>query len=493
MTEDKPTSENPDVDTQRQAEIDALAAQLASAAAGEPEAAAPRKRASRRVTAKNPTEFTPTESEEAPAAPAAEEAPKRRRSAAAEAKAAAAKAEEEQAASDEVAEASAEASDGGDPAADAPSDAAEPADADADAESTERESSESDVAEGESGEGEQRSGRSRRGRSRNRSGADGNQNGQNGQNGQGAQQSQQGNRRGRGRGPVGDDVEPEILEDDVLIPVAGILDVLDNYAFVRTTGYLPGPTDVYVSLGQVKKYGLRKGDAVVGAIRQPRDGEQPGRQKYNALVKVDSVNGQTAEQSIARVEFAAATPVRATTSLGLSGAVSGLGKGARALVIGETGKTALVAQIAEQVSANQPESHLMVILVSPRPEEITDFRRSVKGEVVVAGLEQTAEDHVTVIDLAVERAKRLVELGIDVTVLIDSITGLGRAHYTLASRPSIEDPAIALPAKRLFAAARAVEEGASLTIIATASEGAAIDRLVASELRGTANAVVQLP
>jgi len=469
MTEENTTSEASDIDAQRQAELDALAAQLASAAAGEPEAKAPRKRASRRVTAKNPAEFTPTESEEAEPA---ESAPKRRKAAAS----AEAPAAEE--AGDAETDASAEADAAGEPQADG---------SDGEAAVTDGEPGDGESAEGEAAEGEQRSGRSRRGRSRSRAGGESAQNGQNGQNGQ-----QQGNRRGRGRGPVGDDVEPEILEDDVLIPVAGILDVLDNYAFVRTTGYLPGPTDVYVSLGQVKKYGLRKGDAVVGAIRQPRDGEQPGRQKYNALVKVDSVNGQTAEQSVARAEFAAATPVRPSTALGLSGVASGLGKGARALAIGETGKTALVAQIAERVSAGQPESHLMVILVGPRPEEVTDFRRSVKGEVVVAALEQTAEDHVTVIDLAVERAKRLVELGIDVVVLIDSITGLGRAHYALAARTSAEDPAIALPARRLFASARAVEEGSSLTIIATASEGAAIDRLVTSELRSTANAIVPL-
>ncbi|MBO9579242.1 MAG: transcription termination factor Rho, partial [Microbacteriaceae bacterium] len=240
------------------------------------------------------------------------------------------------------------------------------------------------------------------------------------------------------------------------------------------------------------KYGLRKGDAVVGAIRQPRAGEQPGRQKYNALVKIDSINGQTAEQSLARAAFDAAVPMRPTAALGLSGVVAGLGKGARALLVGEAGKTGIVAQIAEQIGAAQPESHLMVILVAPRPEEVTDFRRSVKGEVVVSGLEQTAEDHVTVIDLAVERAKRLVELGIDVVVVIDALTGLGRAHAALAPRVSADDPSVALPVRRLFASARAVEEGASLTIVATASERTAIDRLVASELRSTANAVVQL-
>jgi len=480
MTEEQ-TSEVSDIDTQRQAEIDALAAQLASAAAGEPAPAkAPRKRASRRVTAADPSEFAA--SELAPGAPSPEDEP-------AVETATAAVAEEGE--TPEATE-SPEPSESGD--ADSATDSADTAE------------------ETESQDGEGRSGRSRRGRSRSRSGGDTGQNAQNGQaaqggqnaqNGQGAQNgqqsqagqpSQQGNRRGRGRGPIGDDVEPEILEDDVLIPVAGILDVLDNYAFVRTTGYLPGPTDVYVSLGQVKKYGLRKGDAVVGAIRQPRDGEQPGRQKYNALVKVDSVNGQTAEQSIARIEFAAATPIRPFEAIGIDARGIGLHRGQRALAIGgsASGKTPLIAELAERVSDQQSGAHLMVILVSPRPEEVTDFRRSVKGEVVVAGLELSAEDHVTVIDLAVERAKRLVELGIDVVVLIDSITGLGRAHYALAARATADDPTVVLPAKRLFASARAVEEGSALTIIATASDATPVDRLVVGELRSVANAVIQL-
>jgi len=466
MTEEQTTSEDANVDNSRQAEIDALAAQLASAAAGETDVKTPRKRASRRVTAKDPSEFTPTEAP-AEAQPAAEEAADGDRSEAAS----------------EGAEAPAEIIEG--EATEGEAQGGEASDGDA----SDGDASDGEAPDGEPAEGEPRSGRSRRGRSRSRNGGG---EAQGGQGAGGQQPQQQGNRRGRGRGQLGEDVEPEILEDDVLIPVAGILDVLDNYAFVRTTGYLAGPTDVYVSLGQVKKYGLRKGDAVVGAIRQPREGEQPGRQKYNALVKIDSVNGQTAEQSLARAEFAAGTPVRATVGLGLSGVVSGLGKGSRALVVGGYGKTALVGDIAEQVSASHPDAHLMAILVSPRPEEITDFRRSVKGEVIVADLEQAAEDHVTVVELALERAKRLVELGIDVVVLLDSITGVARAHAALAARASAEDPALALPAKRLLAAARAVEDGASLTIVATASEGTAIDRLVATELRSTANAALQL-
>ena len=454
MTEEQTPSEDSAVDAQRQAEIEALAAQLASAAAGEPVAGAPRKRGSRRVIAKDPAEFVPTEQP----ATAAEDVP--------------------------VEESPVE----------APAPEPVPAETEAPAEpSEEPEGEPSEGGEDESaepGDGEHRSGRSRRGRSRNR-------------NGNGAQaepqpqqqpQQQSGRNRNRGRDRFGDDVEPEILEDDVLIPIAGILDVLDNYAFVRTTGYLPGPTDVYVSLGQVKKYGLRKGDAVVGAIRQPREGEQPGRQKYNALVKVDSVNGQTGEQSIARPEFAGYTPVRPSEPLGLGGAAADFAKGQRALVLGPTGsgKTAFVAAAAEAATSAQPESHLMVILVGARPEEVTEFRRSVKGEVVVAGLEQGAEETVTVVELAVERAKRLVELGIDVIVLIDSITQLGRSVAALAPRASVEDPAILLPLKRLFAGARALEEAAALTIVATGSEETAIDRLAVTELRSIANAVARL-
>ncbi|HWD61635.1 MAG TPA: transcription termination factor Rho, partial [Humibacter sp.] len=265
---------------------------------------------------------------------------------------------------------------------------------------------------------------------------------------QGGQQAQEDERGGRNRyrdrkrrGAVGDDIEPEILDDDVLIPVAGILDVLDNYAFVRTSGYLPGPSDVYVSLGQVKKYNLRKGDAVVGAIRQPRDGEGTGRQKYNALVKVDSVNGQSIDEAEARVEFNKLTPLYPQERLRLEteptkltqriiDLVAPIGKGQRGLIVAppKAGKTIVMQQIANAITTNNPEVHLMVVLVDERPEEVTDMQRTVKGEVIASTFDRPAEDHTTVAELAIERAKRLVELGHDVVVLLDSITRLGRAY-----------------------------------------------------------------
>ncbi len=274
---------------------------------------------------------------------------------------------------------------------------------------------------------------------------------QNGPQGERADQDADGRGRGRGRdrkrgrGPAGDDFEPEVGEDDVLIPVAGILDVLDNYAFVRTTGYLPGPSDVYVSLGQVKKYHLRKGDAVVGAIRQPREGESQGRQKYNALVSIDSINGQTVEEAGARVEFGKLTPLYPQERLRLEtepqklstriiDLVAPIGKGQRGLIVSppKAGKTLVLQAIANAIAKNNPEVHLMVVLVDERPEEVTDMQRSVKGEVIASTFDRPAEDHTTVAELAIERAKRLVELGHDVVVLLDSITRLGRAYNVTA-------------------------------------------------------------
>ena len=240
--------------------------------------------------------------------------------------------------------------------------------------------------------------------------------------------------RKRGRGPLGDDFEPEITEDDILIPVAGILDVLDNYAFVRTSGYLPGNNDVYVSLGQVKKYFLRKGDAVVGAIRQPRESDNAqGRQKYNAIVRIDSINGLPVEEAANRVEFGKLTPLYPQERLRLEtepgklstriiDLVSPIGKGQRGLIVSppKAGKTLVLQAIANAISKNNPEVHLMVVLVDERPEEVTDMQRTVKGEVIASTFDRPAEDHTTVAELAIERAKRLVELGHDVVVLLDS-------------------------------------------------------------------------
>jgi transcription termination factor Rho len=319
--------------------------------------------------------------------------------------------------------------------------------------------------------------------------------------------------RKRGRGPMGDDFEPEITEDDVLIPVAGILDVLDNYAFVRTSGYLPGNNDVYVSLGQVKKYNLRKGDAVVGAIRQPREGDNAqGRQKYNAIVRIDSINGLPIEDAANRVEFGKLTPLYPTERLRLEteagklstriiDLVSPIGKGQRGLIVSppKAGKTLVLQAIANAIAKNNPEVHLMVVLVDERPEEVTDMQRTVKGEVIASTFDRPAEDHTTVAELAIERAKRLVELGHDVVVLLDSITRLGRA-YNLAAPASGRilsggvDSSALYPPKRFFGAARNIEDGGSLTIIATAlvETGSKMDEVIFEEFKGTGNMELRL-
>ncbi|WJX99179.1 transcription termination factor Rho [Curtobacterium sp. 458] len=349
----------------------------------------------------------------------------------------------------------------------------------------------------------------------------GQQNGQQKQNNQNGpqQDAQEGEGRSRrqrdrkrGRGGQQDDLEPEVTEDDVLIPIAGILDVLDNYAFVRTTGYLPGPSDVYVSLGQVKKYHLRKGDAIVGSIKQPQGGEQQSRQKYNALVKVDTVNGQTAEEAAARKDFSDLTPLYPNERLRLEtepqklstriiDLVSPIGKGQRGLIVSppKAGKTVVLQAIANAIAKNNPEAHLMVVLVDERPEEVTDMQRSVKGEVIASTFDRPAEDHTTVAELAIERAKRLVELGHDVVVLLDSITRLGRA-YNLATPASGRvlsggvDSAALYPPKRFFGAARNIEDGGSLTILATAlvETGSKMDEVIFEEFKGTGNMELRL-
>ena len=309
-----------------------------------------------------------------------------------------------------------------------------------------------------------------------------------------------------------DDAEPEISPDDVLIPVAGILDILDNYAFVRTSGYLAGPNDVYVSLGQVKKYSMRKGDAVIGAIRQPREGENQGRQKFNALVRVDSINGQTPEAAAGRVEFGKLTPLYPQTRLRLEteptklstriiDLVAPIGKGQRGLIVSppKAGKTLVLQAIANSISANNPEVHLMVVLVDERPEEVTDMQRTVKGEVIASTFDRPAEDHTTVAELAIERAKRLVEMGHDVVVLLDSITRLGRA-YNLSAPASGRilsggvDSSALYPPKRFFGAARNIEDGGSLTVLATAlvETGSKMDEVIFEEFKGTGNMELRL-
>jgi transcription termination factor Rho len=322
-------------------------------------------------------------------------------------------------------------------------------------------------------------------------------------------------RRGNGNGRGGndrDEIEPEISPDDVLVPVAGILDVLDNYAFVRTSGYLPGPNDVYVSLGQVKKYNLRKGDAVVGAIRQPREGEGQGRQKFNAVVRIDSINGLTVEQAASRVEFQKLTPLYPQSRLRLEtepnklstriiDLVAPIGKGQRGLIVSppKAGKTLVLQAIANSIAVNNPEVHLMVVLVDERPEEVTDMQRTVKGEVIASTFDRPAEDHTTVAELAIERAKRLVELGHDVVVLLDSITRLGRA-YNLSAPASGRilsggvDSSALYPPKRFFGAARNIEDGGSLTILATAlvETGSKMDEVIFEEFKGTGNMELRL-
>ncbi|WP_228552871.1 MULTISPECIES: transcription termination factor Rho [Mumia] len=316
--------------------------------------------------------------------------------------------------------------------------------------------------------------------------------------------------RERGSERGGREAEPIVSEDDVLIPAAGILDVLDNYAFVRTSGYLPGENDVYVSLSMVRKWGLRKGDAIVGQVRQPREGER--KEKFNPLVKIESVNGMTIEEAKQRVEFAKLTPLYASERLRLEteptqmtgrimDIVAPIGKGQRGLIVSppKAGKTMVMQQIANAITTNNPECHLMVVLVDERPEEVTDFQRTVKGEVIASTFDRPATDHTTVAELAIERAKRLVELGHDVVVLLDGITRLGRA-YNLAAPASGRilsggvDSSALYPPKKFFGAARNIEDGGSLTILATAlvETGSRMDEVIFEEFKGTGNMELRL-
>jgi transcription termination factor Rho len=330
-------------------------------------------------------------------------------------------------------------------------------------------------------------------------------------------------RRGRDRERPGTDRPPArqggnqrnepdttILDDDVLTPAAGILDVLDNYAFVRTSGYLPGTDDVYVSLSMVRKFGLRRGDAIVGQVRQPRESER--KEKFNPMVRIDSVNGADPEAAKHRVDFAKLTPLYPSERLRLETVPTNLigrvidiaapiGKGQRGLIVSpsKAGKTMIMQSIANSITTNNPECHLMVVLVDERPEEVTDFERSVKGEVISSTFDRPASDHTMVAELAIERAKRLVELGHDVVVLLDGITRLGRA-YNLAAPASGRilsggvDSAALYPPKRFFGAARNIEDGGSLTILATAliESGSKMDEVIFEEFKGTGNMEIRL-
>jgi transcription termination factor Rho len=319
-------------------------------------------------------------------------------------------------------------------------------------------------------------------------------------------------RRRRDRGGDGGG-EAELREDDVVQPVAGILDVLDNYAFVRTSGYLAGPNDVYVSMNMVRKNGLRRGDHITGAVRLPKDGEQPNqRQKFNPLVRIDTVNGGSVEEAKKRPDFGKLTPLYPNQRLRLETGTERLttrvidlimpiGKGQRALIVSppKAGKTTILQDIANAITRNNPECHLMVVLVDERPEEVTDMQRSVKGEVIASTFDRPPSDHTSVAELAIERAKRLVEQGRDVVVLLDSITRLGRA-YNNASPASGRilsggvDSTALYPPKRFLGAARNIEEGGSLTIVATAmvETGSTGDTVIFEEFKGTGNAELKL-
>jgi transcription termination factor Rho len=308
------------------------------------------------------------------------------------------------------------------------------------------------------------------------------------------------------------DPEPVISEDDVLIPIAGILDVLDSqgYAFVRTTGYLPGPNDVYVSLSQVRKHGLRKGDVIEGAVRQPREGER--REKFNALVRLDKVNGLDPEKSAGRPDFAKLVPLYPQDRLRLEtdpgnmttriiDLICPIGKGQRGLIVSppKAGKTMILQSIANAITKNNPECHLMVVLVDERPEEVTDMQRTVKGEVIHSTFDHPADDHTTVAELAIERAKRLVEMGHDVVILLDNITRLGRAYNNSAPASGrilsggVDSTAL-YPPKRFFGAARNIEHGGSLTILAAAliETGSRMDEVIFEEFKGTGNMELRL-
>ncbi|HLY34722.1 MAG TPA: transcription termination factor Rho, partial [Jatrophihabitantaceae bacterium] len=320
-------------------------------------------------------------------------------------------------------------------------------------------------------------------------------------------------RRGRNRerpsgGQGNVDVEPTISEDDVLVPVAGILDSIEekNTWFVRTAGYFPSSDDVYVANSYVRRFALRRGDTVTGAVRQQRDGER--REKFNPLVRLDTVNGVEPDSVKSRVEFTKLTPLYPQERLRLEtephilttrviDLVMPIGKGQRALIVSppKAGKTMVLQAIANAITTNNPEVHLMVVLVDERPEEVTDMQRSVKGEVIASTFDRRPQDHIAVAELSIERAKRLVELGHDVVVLLDSITRLGRA-YNLGAPASGRilsggvDSTALYPPKRFLGAARNIENGGSLTILATAlvETGSAGDTVIFEEFKGTGNA-----
>ncbi|HEX2295250.1 MAG TPA: transcription termination factor Rho [Actinomycetota bacterium] len=323
-----------------------------------------------------------------------------------------------------------------------------------------------------------------------------------------------GRRRRRGRGGGGqvphymrderwEDLE---AEDDPNAEVrTGVLDLLpEGYGFLRTSGYLPGDKDVYVSVSQVRRFHLRKGDEVEGSVRSPKESE-----KYQALLKIRSINGRPPEEVQHRVRFADLTPLYPQERLTLEQAenpraitprivdlIAPIGKGQRGMIVSppKAGKTTVMKEIANAVRANNPETHLIVLLVDERPEEVTDMQRSVDGEVVYSTFDRPSDDHIQVTELTLERAKRLVEMGRDVMILLDGITRLSRA-YNLATPASGRilsggvDSTALYPPKKFFGAARNIEHGGSLTILATAlvETGSRMDEVIFEEFKGTGN------
>ena len=382
-----------------------------------------------------------------------------------------------------------------------------------DGESEDEDSEEADAPEQESNAGSESSESQRRDFNERSGGNDrGGRNDRNDRNGRRDRNDRNDRNRFRDRGERGERQEREVQlsEDDVLVPVGGLLDILDSYAFIRTQGYLAGPNDVYVSLQQIRRYGLRKGDVITGQVRQPREGER--KEKFNALVRLDTVNGLEPEAARDRVDFAKLVPLYPQERLRLEtepnilttrviDLVAPIGKGQRGLIVSppKAGKTMVLQAIANAITTNNPEVHLMVVLVDERPEEVTDMQRSVKGEVIASTFDRPADDHTSVAELAIERAKRLVEMGHDVVVLLDSITRLGRA-YNIAAPASGRilsggvDSAALYPPKKFFGAARNIENGGSLTILATAlvETGSKMDEVIFEEFKGTGNMELKL-
>lgn len=289
--------------------------------------------------------------------------------------------------------------------------------------------------------------------------------------------------------------------------VTGVLETLPDYGFLRREGLRPGPEDVYISMSQIKKFNLRQGDVVGGVARPPKEGEN-----YWGLLRVDSVNNQKPDQARQRPDFGRLTPIFPNEKLKLEtekdqlsariiDLVSPIGKGQRGMIVSppKAGKTFLLKDIAHGVTANYPEVELVVVLIGERPEEVTDMRRSVDGEVIASNFDEHPDDQVAVADLALEMAKRRVESGTDLVVLVDSITRLARAH-NLSVPPSGRtlsggfDPAALFPPKHFFGAARNIEDGGSLTIIATAlvDTGSRMDDLIYEEFKGTGNMELHL-